>query len=177
LAHVVRHSDPPARPVITGPSVPAIIDDVKPPTALSGSRHTSSPSERPQLAAPVVVVATRINKEVGREVGISPPEKSTLPTASQQHLEAASSRTSSTYNKKEGLDDGWGNDDDVDLEEETTSDPSDQSLPPSQETLQFHKLEVVPDWEYNPQDDIIPTRKRWVNPRSGMRELRQLSSR
>jgi len=30
---------------------------------------------------------------------------------------------------------------------------------------------VVPDWDYNPQDDIIPTRTRWVNPRAGMRTI------
>jgi hypothetical protein len=174
---VVRHPNPPARP---GPSAPAIHkEDGKAPTALRGSRpkSTTPPSERHQLAAPVVV-ATRINQEVG----ISLPKKSTLPAASQQPLEVANSWTSSSNAKEEGgMDDGWGdNDDDADLEEETASDPpSDHGCvpPPQETTLKLYKAEVVPDWDYNPQDDIIPTRKRWVNPRSGMRELRQISSR
>jgi len=52
--------------------------------------------------------------------------------------------TSSHEEPTEALEDGWDDDDD-DYEDVPTGNDD--------------------DWVYNPEDDIIPTRKRWVNPR------------
>lgn len=37
-----------------------------------------------------------------------------------------------------------------------------------------HDPMIDPDWVYDPETDIIPTRKRWMNPRPGPRQLSQL---
>ena len=57
--------------------------------------------------------------------------------------------------------DGWGSDfDDDDLEFEKEVGKPQPTRSERQEA-----------WTYNPEDDIIPTRKRWINPHPGPREL------
>ena len=78
--------------------------------------------------------------------------------------------------------DGWGDDDDDDYL--LFEDPGEAVSHPSPQSLKVNKSLAEPlqelssatavendDWLYNPEDDIIPTRKRWVNPRPWMRQL------
>jgi hypothetical protein len=76
------------------------------------------------------------------------------------------------------VEDGWDDELDLDVEDESVSSaPVSSPTKPHSPVPVANKLPPPPsiddhdDWVYNPANDIIPTRKRWINPRSGNRQL------
>jgi hypothetical protein len=86
------------------------------------------------------------------------------------------------------VEDGWDDDLDLDSVEDEPVSASVTSPPKPHATEQQQQpvpIKLVPspidkvdngDFVYNPVSDIIPTRKRWVNPRPGSRQLRPFAS-
>jgi len=59
--------------------------------------------------------------------------------------------------------------------EESVTPPPPWDVPKPTSNVQAQKADAVTaDWVYDPETDIIPTRKRWKNPHPGPRRLSQL---
>ena len=65
------------------------------------------------------------------------------------------------------VEDGWDDVDDLDLDDvEEIVVNTNQSVASNHSPLEDR---LPPDFKYNPADDIIPTRRRWIDPRPGIR--------
>ena len=106
------------------------------------------------------------------------PSASTLPVPPRPSLQP--SVEAAVFDKT--VEDGWDDDiseveDEVDaVDKSSSSTPvcTEEAKQSSPSTAGPRPTQPGDDWVYNPEDDIIPTRKRWINPRSGSRQLSSL---
>jgi hypothetical protein len=66
--------------------------------------------------------------------------------------------------------DGW------DLDDEDVFSMDDDKSPAEPSAPTVERPVVDSGWVYDPETDIVPTRKRWVNPRPGPRTLNSLTA-
>jgi hypothetical protein len=196
---------PPAQPVLysrsPAPSAPRFYNKETPSPPQRPQLYnklTPPPPDRPAVQVPKLY-----NETPGRPPRGPPPTPLAPPPPPQPP--SASTGTSALSHSKPpparapvepevedelepNVEDGW--DDDLNLdddEDESVSAPV--PSPPKPRAIEQQQqpvpVKLVPppsdkddsgDWVYNLADDIIPTRKRWVNPRPGSRQLRSFAT-
>lgn len=161
------------------------------------NKITPPPPNRPAVQVPKLYHETPGRPPRGpptTPLQIAPPQPPSAPTdiSALSRVQPPPARAFLEPEDDDGfepeVEDGW--DDDLDLdddENESVSAPAVPS-PPKPHVTEQH-IQPVPvkrapppihneeygDWVYNPASDIIPTRKRWVNPRPGSRQLRSFA--
>jgi hypothetical protein len=125
----------------------------------------------------------------------SPPQPPSVPTgtAALSHVKSTPPARAPVEPEVEDdlepdVEDGWDDDLDLDVDDDepvSTPVPSPLKSHAIEQQQQPVTVKLAPpsidnddngDWVYNPVSDIIPTRKRWVNPRPGTRQLRSFAT-
>jgi hypothetical protein len=144
------------------------------------NKTTPPPPVRPAVQVPKLYNETPGRPPRGPPLAPPPPSQ---PPATPTGISALSHGKSPPAPLEYEVEDGW--DDDLDLDDddddESVSTPVPSPIKPHATEQQPVPVKLAPppidntdndDWVYNPANDIIPTRKRWVNPRPGSRQLR-----
>jgi hypothetical protein len=170
-----RSAPPPPGP----DAVPHLYNkETPPPKPAVHPPHLYNRSDTPKQApAPPQATAQVIPRLYNKETPKAEP-KGTVKAAPELHVPE-----NMTVESSGEAEDGWEDDDggvdfdDEEFEKAIINNPREHHTPLAATELSTKsKSELeAENWVYDFETDIIPTRKRWINPRPGTRELRALA--
>jgi len=180
VPHLYNKETPPPEPAVQPPHLYNRSDtppkQAPPPqgaAAIPLLYNKDTPPPKPQASAQVI--PRLYNKE-------TPKVETTATVTSTPSLYVRENMTGESTDK---VDDGWNDDvGDVDFDDEEFEIAISDAAPPEKHAASLAAVELsteskseleAENWVYDFETDIIPTRKRWVNPRPGTRELRALA--
>jgi hypothetical protein len=170
IPRLYNQETPPTKPKPSLPVVAALqahlstdTTSVEPPTKDPVQTNTAALTEIPRLYHTTAAPSTKtLTPAIPRLYNTETPPSVRKPPVFQGIVGAASASRHDHHhpNGKTVVDEvvmssGWENDDDLDLDVEITSP---LPKPPTLEDID------PSTWVYDPETDIIPTRKRWINP-------------